>query len=64
MLTYGYLADGLFTLSEANVKNELDRYCKMEGMDYTRLAAESNSLKNLFRKRKYSRLETVNSNLN
>ena len=54
MLTYGFLADGLSTLSHTNKETELDRYCKLEGMDYQHLISESHSLKNLFGKRKYS----------
>lgn len=61
MLTYGFLADGLFTLTQANNGNELDRYCKLEGMDYQRLLSESRSIKNLLGKRKYSKLESVRS---
>ena len=61
MLTYGFLADGLMTLSQPNMGNDLDRYCKLEGMDYQRLAHESHRLKNLFGKKKYLRIEAVHA---
>lgn len=61
MLTDGFYANGLFTLSQSNKGNELDRYCKLEGMDYQHLISESYSIKNLLGKRKYSRIKAVHS---
>ena len=61
MLTYGFLADGLLTLSQPNKGNDLDRYCKLEGMDYQRLASETHSKKNLLGKIKYSKTEDIHS---
>ena len=61
MLTYGFLADGLFSLSQTNQGSELNRYCKMEGIDYQHLVSESHSIKKLLAKRRFSRLEAANS---
>lgn len=61
MVTYGFLADGLFTLSQNNKGNEFNRYCKLEGMDCQHLISESNSIRNLLSKRKNPRIDVNRS---
>jgi hypothetical protein len=47
--------------AELNI-NGLDRYCKLEGMDYQHLASEANKSRSLRNKHKYTVIEAQMQN--
>jgi hypothetical protein len=50
MFADGFNTEGLFTLSKGQRNNELNSFCKLEGMNYEQLEYEVHSLKALFGK--------------
>lgn len=54
MYTNGFNTEGLFTMPVVEKKNELNRYCKLEGMDYQHLIYETHELKSFLGRIKHS----------
>lgn len=50
MLTNNFITDGLFTTTKTVKGSELNRYCRLEGMDYQQLVSESSGAKSLLGK--------------
>lgn len=50
MFADGFNTEGLFTLSKSQKSNELNKFCKLEGMNYEQLAYEVRSYKGLLEK--------------
>jgi hypothetical protein len=45
MFTNGFNTEGLFTMPKVEKGNELNRFCKLEGMDYQQLVSEVHGIK-------------------
>lgn len=59
MLADGFYDNGLITFSLSEKGNQLDVFCKTEGVDYQHLLSETNSRKPLFFKRKQPKAKSV-----
>lgn len=56
MFTNGFNTEGLFTMPKVEKGNELDRFCKLEGMNYHQLMSEVQGLKSRLGKGRHMRL--------
>lgn len=54
MFANGYSTEGLFTMPTFEKRDELNRYCRLEGMDYQHLIYETHELKSLLGRIKHS----------
>lgn len=56
MFTHGFNTEGLFTLPKVEKGNDLNRFCKLEGMNYHQLVSEVHETKNRLEKGRHTRL--------
>jgi hypothetical protein len=60
MFADGFNTEGLFTLSKSKKSNELNRFCKLEGMNYEQLADEVRRFKGLLGRNRHVRSHSGN----
>lgn len=56
MFISGFNTEGLFTMPKVEKGNELNRFCKLEGMNYSQLVSEASGTKTRLGKGKRIRL--------
>lgn len=50
MLPNGFYTEGLFTMPKVENGNDLNKFCKLEGMNYLQLVSEVHGMKSLLDK--------------
>jgi hypothetical protein len=56
MFTSGFNTEGLFTMPKVEKGNELNKFCKLEGMNYLQLISEVHGMKSLLDKGRHMKL--------
>ena len=62
MLPHGFNTEELFLMTKVEKGNDLNKFCKLEGMDYDQLASEAHGVKSQPGKGRYVRLFSVYHN--
>ena len=56
MFANGFNTEGLFAMAKVEKGNDLNRFCKLEGMNYHQLVSEVHGVKSRLEKGRHTRL--------